>query len=65
MNWFSVKTSASNGSDNMLPAMHRYDYLYHEILETERLILREINEDDFDDLYRMNSDPLIIPTLSS
>jgi len=31
-----------------------------DVLETARLILREINEDDFDDLYRMNSDPLIM-----
>ena len=31
-----------------------------KVLETERLILREISEGDFDDLYRMNSDPLIM-----
>jgi len=31
-----------------------------KVLETERLILREVSEDDFDDLYRMNSDPLIM-----
>ncbi len=31
-----------------------------KVLDTERLILREINENDFDDLYRMNSDPLIM-----
>lgn len=29
----------------------------NKILETDRLILREIQTDDFDDLYRMNSDP--------
>ena len=31
-----------------------------KVLETERLILRYIHEDDFDNLYRMNSDPLIM-----
>ena len=30
------------------------------ILETERLVLRKINDDDFEELYRMNSDPLIM-----
>lgn len=30
------------------------------ILETERLVLRRINQDDFDDLYRMNSDPSVM-----
>ena len=30
------------------------------LLETERLVLREIVPEDFDDLYRMNSDPLIM-----
>ena len=31
-----------------------------KIIETERLILREINNDDFDVLHRMNSDPVIM-----
>jgi ribosomal-protein-alanine N-acetyltransferase len=31
-----------------------------KVLETKRLILREILSSDFDDLYRMNSDPLIM-----
>ncbi len=31
-----------------------------KVLETEKLILRNIHEDDFDDLFRMNSDPLIM-----
>ena len=30
------------------------------ILETKRLILREIHKHDFDELYRMNSDPVIM-----
>lgn len=31
-----------------------------KVLETDRLILRYINKDDFDDLYRMNSDPVVM-----
>src|SRR5687768_3319339 len=31
-----------------------------KILETKRLILREILNSDFDELYRMNSDPAIM-----
>jgi [ribosomal protein S5]-alanine N-acetyltransferase len=31
-----------------------------KIIETQRLILREINNDDFDVLYPMNSDPVIM-----
>src|SRR5688572_3021084 len=31
-----------------------------EVLETKRLILRQIHDDDFDELYRMNSDPVIM-----
>lgn len=31
-----------------------------EVIETKRLILREIEKEDFDELYRMNSDPLIM-----
>jgi ribosomal-protein-alanine N-acetyltransferase len=31
-----------------------------QILQTERLILRHITPDDFDELYRMNSDPIIM-----
>lgn len=31
-----------------------------KVLETKRLILREINTNDFDDLFRMNSDPVIM-----
>ena len=31
-----------------------------KILETERLLLREITPADFDGLYKMNSDPLIM-----
>ena len=30
------------------------------IVETDRLVLREIKESDFDHLFRMNSDPLIM-----
>lgn len=30
------------------------------VLETKRLILREIQKNDFDELYRMNSDPVIM-----
>ena len=29
----------------------------NKILETDRLLLREIQREDFDELYRMNSDP--------
>lgn len=31
-----------------------------EVLETERLLLRQIVEDNFGDLYRMNSDPNVM-----
>ena len=31
-----------------------------KVLETKRLILREILNSDFDELYRMNSDPTIM-----
>jgi len=31
-----------------------------KILETKRLFLREVNRDDFSELFRMNSDPLIM-----
>jgi ribosomal-protein-alanine N-acetyltransferase len=31
-----------------------------KILETTRLILREIQKEDFDDLFRMNSDPQVM-----
>lgn len=31
-----------------------------KVVETKRLILREILRSDFDDLYRMNSDPIIM-----
>src|SRR5688500_11027719 len=31
-----------------------------KVLETKRLILREINSTDFEELYRMNSDPIIM-----
>lgn len=31
-----------------------------KILETKRLILRQIHEGDFEELYRMNSDPIIM-----
>jgi RimJ/RimL family protein N-acetyltransferase len=30
------------------------------VIETNRLVLREIISSDFDDLYRMNSDPVIM-----
>lgn len=30
------------------------------VLETNRLVLREIHPDDFNELYRMNSDPVIM-----
>ena len=32
----------------------------HKIVETDRLFLREIQREDFDDLYRMNSDPEVM-----
>ena len=31
-----------------------------KVLETSRLILREIQTEDFDDLFRMNSDPQVM-----
>jgi RimJ/RimL family protein N-acetyltransferase len=31
-----------------------------KVLETTRLILREIQTEDFDDLFRMNSDPQVM-----
>jgi RimJ/RimL family protein N-acetyltransferase len=31
-----------------------------KILETDRLMLREIRNEDFDELYRMNSDPEVM-----
>jgi len=31
-----------------------------KVLETKRLVLRQINSGDFEELYRMNSDPVIM-----
>jgi ribosomal-protein-alanine N-acetyltransferase len=47
----------SGTSRSILPWIGHY---VMKILETERLILREINNDDFDELFRMNSDPVIM-----
>ena len=35
-------------------------FLFMKVLETDRLFLRHIHKDDFDDLYRMNSDPVVM-----
>lgn len=32
----------------------------HPLRETDRLIFRQINQSDFDELFRMNSDPIVM-----